>query len=811
MKPLHLTLSLICALSSVAWAQDTAPADDTGATDEVDPSEDTGSEDTEAPAEEMPVGEVAVAEDASASDDVPGDEAWWDDESLVVTVETEGGVPRVAGSAHVIGEEELERHEYNDIHQVLATVPGVYVRGEDGFGLRPNIGLRGANSDRSAKITLMEDGILLAPAPYAAPAAYYFPMTTRMVGVEVFKGASATRHGPNTIGGALNLLTRPVPTEPSFGLDVAGGNYRTLKIHGFGGTGGERWGILAEGVHLGTEGFKELDGGGPTGFVHDEFMLKAIGTTDPERTVVHTFELKGGYTFENSHETYLGLTLDDFDATPLRRYAASQDADMRWNRTQAEASWIMRAGTSFDLRTVAYHHYLDRAWTKLNRFRGGPDLHTLLQNPYGGQAAVYMAILRGEEDTLTEDQQLMIGTNDRQYHSFGVQSVGHWRTSGSLINSQLEFGLRVHGDIVDRFQYEDPFAMVGGDLVRTEDPTLVNTDSRATAVAVAAHIHEDLGIGRFRLTPGMRLEAIGTTLVDQGEPRPEADWTVVPLPGIGMLAEVIPEFNLFGGIHRGFSPVAPGSPAGTKPESAINYEAGGRLDWFGTRAEAVGFFNDYSNFTGQCTISSGCTDEELDTQFNAGRVFVWGLEAMLGHDVLLPHDMVFSVGGAYTYTGSSFRNDFVSGFPQFGRVQVGDELPYVPKHQGSMHATFTHPRFSATVNANLRGAMRDQAGQGPYSPTTDVPFGYRLDFAADALITRQVKVYVNVNNFTNAAVLESWRPFGARPSMPFQFIAGIKLGLGGAQHMLDPVADPVEELDEVVRGPVVPEPVSETL
>ena len=52
----------------------------------------------------------------------------------------------------VISEQELDRYEATDIHQVLARVPGVYVRGEDGFGLRPNIGLRGANSDRSAKV-----------------------------------------------------------------------------------------------------------------------------------------------------------------------------------------------------------------------------------------------------------------------------------------------------------------------------------------------------------------------------------------------------------------------------------------------------------------------------------------------------------------------------------------------------------------------------------------------------------------------------------------------------------------------------------
>jgi outer membrane receptor for Fe3+-dicitrate len=121
------------------------------------------------------------------------------------------GTPRVAGSAHRVDEETLERFEYDNVERVLAEVPGVSTRGEDGYGLRPNIGMRGASSDRSAKVTLMEDGVLFAPAPYAAPAAYYFPMSTRLVGVEVFKGPAATRFGPQTVGGAINLLTRRVP------------------------------------------------------------------------------------------------------------------------------------------------------------------------------------------------------------------------------------------------------------------------------------------------------------------------------------------------------------------------------------------------------------------------------------------------------------------------------------------------------------------------------------------------------------------------------------------------------------------------
>ena len=77
-----------------------------------------------------------------------------------------------SGSATLIDELALEKMEYDDIHRVLANVPGVNIRQEDGYGLRPNIGFRGVTPERSKKINILEDGVLIGPAPYSAPAAY---------------------------------------------------------------------------------------------------------------------------------------------------------------------------------------------------------------------------------------------------------------------------------------------------------------------------------------------------------------------------------------------------------------------------------------------------------------------------------------------------------------------------------------------------------------------------------------------------------------------------------------------------------------
>ena len=92
---------------------------------------------------------------------------------------------KVTGSAQYIDELELEKFEYADIQQILRQIPGVSLQIEDGYGLRPNISIRGVATERSGRITLLEDNVLIAPAPYSAPSAYYFPTSGRMTGFEV--------------------------------------------------------------------------------------------------------------------------------------------------------------------------------------------------------------------------------------------------------------------------------------------------------------------------------------------------------------------------------------------------------------------------------------------------------------------------------------------------------------------------------------------------------------------------------------------------------------------------------------------------
>jgi outer membrane receptor protein involved in Fe transport len=152
------------------------------------------------------------------------------------------------------------RRVATDINQLLKTVPGTYIREEDGYGLRPNIGIRGATSERSAKITLMEDGVLIAPAPYAAPEAYYFPTLARMQAVEMLKGAAQLRYGPQTTGGVVNLVSTPHPRTQEGRLQlVYGQDHQTDMLASYGGTAWRIWIQSGDRPAL-QRGFKSLIG-----------------------------------------------------------------------------------------------------------------------------------------------------------------------------------------------------------------------------------------------------------------------------------------------------------------------------------------------------------------------------------------------------------------------------------------------------------------------------------------------------------------------------------------------------------------------
>jgi Fe(3+) dicitrate transport protein len=290
----------------------------------------------------------------------------------VMVVGTAEAATELPGAAQILSGEPLRQRQmgFDDINRILRPIPGLNIQDEEGFGHRPNIGMRGSGTDRSSKITLMEDGVLIAPAPYSAPAAYYFPFSGRMEAIEVRKGSSQIKYGPNTVGGALNLVSTSVPHAFRLRAKVEGGQHGSGKLYAHAGDGIGRFGWLVETYQGMSSGFKDLDGGGDTGFRLQDYHGKLRFSSSAGARVYQLVELKLGATDEDSDETYLGLTEDDFRATPRRRYAASQLDVFEAAHRQVQLRHFAALSEHLDLTTTAWHNGFERRWYKLESVLG---------------------------------------------------------------------------------------------------------------------------------------------------------------------------------------------------------------------------------------------------------------------------------------------------------------------------------------------------------------------------------------------------------------------------------------------------------
>ena len=695
------------------------------------------------------------------------------------------GLPDIPGSATYISPRELEKFSYFDINRTLRMVPGVNIQEEDGFGLRPNIGMRGTGVERSSKITIMEDGILMAPAPYSAPAAYYFPTVGRMQGIEVVKGSSQVKFGPYTTGGAINFISSQIPSSFQGRLHLMGGNFGNRLLHANVGHSFQNYGFLVETFQTSADGFKQLADGSDTGFDKQDYLIKFKINTNSTARFYQALTIKAAQTTETSNETYLGLTEQDFEADPYQRYAASQRDQMNTQQQQYMVRHNIIFNKHLDLTTSLYRNEFSRNWYKLDKVKPGAEsssvsISDILSDPGQNQAAY--DIVRGASSS--NPDALSLKNNNRNYYSQGLESILGIQFEGRNISHEMELGLRVHYDQVDRFQWVDLYQMDQGVLELTEKGEPGTESNRVEeANAVAAFLQYQLKWGNFTAIPGLRYESMQLSREDYGKNDPQRTGSELSnrenqvdvwIPGIGFDYKFSQNISAFAGIHKGFSP--PGSKEGTNPESSVNYELGLRMNEQFLAGQAVLFYNDYSNLLGADLAAAGGTGSA--NNFNGGEVNVRGLELQMTYNLvknnLSPLNIPLTV--SYTYTDAVFQNTFESDFEAWGNVEKGDHLPYLANHQLGLLLGLEYNNLMLNASGKFVSEMLTKAGQGeiPDSQKTDAQ--YVVDLSGNYLLTKNLTLFANVNNLFNQVYVVAMRPAGLRPGMPRAFTLGIKAG-----------------------------------
>ncbi len=676
-------------------------------------------------------------------------------------------ISELPGSAHLVSAEELAKFEFVDINRMVRAVPGLYLLEEDGYGLRPNLGIRGSGSGRSSKLSLMEDGVLIAPTPYSAPEAYYFPTAGRLDSIEVLKGPGTLKYGPFTVGGAVNMLSTPIPEATEGMVQLEAGQFGETRLHSYYGTSTDNTGWLLETHQQQADGFRDIDRADSADIAKEDYLLKGRLNSSADAVYQQQLDIKLQYSEEESGMSYLGLTDADFDKDPNRRYGISALDEMQNRHSTVQLNHSIALSDSFALHTQAYYNKFKRDWFKVS-------LGGLIDDANGGDADA-QAVLEG-----LADYDFGIKHNNRKYEARGLQLSADWQLATGDIDHDLTFGLRRHWDEVDRFQPTENFSQMDGELVFQDISAPSSSNNRVEeAEATSFFIYDDIRLAeKLTLTAALRYEDVETeqqryndqARSEKGSSKSNSldEW----MPGLGLVYDVNEQLSLLAGVHRGFAPPGAGSDDGVGAELSTNYEAGARFNSGNLYGEVIGFFSDYENTVQNCSIAVPCPDGADSGSYQLGESEIKGLEASIGGEWVLTNGWMLPVRASYTYTDAEITKD-----SDGGDLLAGDNFAYLPENVFALSAGLDS---GAAWRLNLTAAYQDEmcASTGCNRGGTD-KFDYTeslwvLDAAAHYDFSEDLSGYLKVDNLFDEQAIVNRGPDGARANRPRTATLGMK-------------------------------------
>ena len=690
-----------------------------------------------------------------------------DDEVESVTIiGTKDDVKDLAGSGAVISNDDLQKAMDTDIQKILTAVPGVYMRTEEGYGLRPNISIRGTAIERSGKVTIMEDGVLVAPSPYTSSSAYYFPTTGRIHSVEVLKGPAVVSQGPQTIGGAINLISTPIPEVNSGKFVQEIGENGMARTHAYYGATQGNFGALVEVHEHSSDGFDSIANvGGDTGFDKSDLMIKARYSSGN-----HTVTFKRVDIDENSDQSYVGLSQVSFMANPRMRYGATAYDEMMNDGEQTSLTYVGDFD-NFDVVFTSWQNDYHRDWFKVSDFNNDKehgeqdDINELISDANNGSANA-QAILDGQLPVEIEYKH-----NNRYYTNEGYQ----FTVSTEIGVHALTVGYRDMEDSESRIQaheYADQAA--DGSLSPLYGYVgLSGSNNRLRESSATSYYLEDtMDFGKLAVTVGFRSEEYDQRHRRWGEGA-GPNLTAVRITSVrdtfaendhntssfGATYDLNDTTTLVAGFHEGMTPMF-----GADPEEADNMELGVRYSEGTTNIEAFYFASDYSRLAAECTLVSGAScDADESAVFSGGEAEVSGLEFSGSWMLQGDNGVMYPISVNYTSTDATFKNSSDSDY--FGTVAAGDDLPYIPDSQSSIVVGFINDN-GLSGNARLVnvGSSCSLAACGTYNEIEEHSY---LDLSLRKALNDSMSVYLILENTLDSEDLISRAPSeGARSQKP---------------------------------------------
>lgn len=592
----------------------------------------------------------------------------------------------VPGSFDIVDEKKLEEKRPFSIKEALSEVPGInIVQSEDPIGLALNIGVRGMDPRRTSRTLLMEDGVPLFLAPYGDPSAHYATPMEMLERIEVVKGSGQILYGPQTVGGMINFVTKPVPRN-GFAGSLTGviGNNDYKSAHVSLGTGNETGGFMVDGLKRTGDGIRD-------NHKFDVEMLTFKG--ELKLTEQQSLIAKVSRYEEQSNVSETGLGLLEYNEDKFQAPTGKKDQFFH-ERTAVHLKHIFDITPDAKLSTQAYYTYSNRASRRL--LSSDDDVGGILS----GRSRISS---NGTALAATEaNANLADGAwRPRQYKVWGFEPRLDFKHTLFGLDSDAVVGFRYHEEDITRRKYE----FEGGPLSLNDTIAVGEFDERIKnkVEAKSYYLQNTFYTGDWSITPGLRYEdyTIKTSVqtADDGFASGKKSPNEL-LPGIGLAWNGISNTTFFTGVHRGFAPPRPDRDLvdnvvdRTTAELSTNYELGFRSKYYkGINVASTLFYTDFDDIV----VKSGA-----DGQFaNAGKAEMAGLEIAgrvdFGTIYDTPHN--FYVTGSYTNTFTAkLKNDITDAGEFEGGANKGARLAYAPKHVASLNFGYSHP---VGINARI--------------------------------------------------------------------------------------------------------------
>ena len=644
----------------------------------------------------------------------------------------------------IVTGEAIDAWEPRLLADALTTQPGISLYDDLGSPFKLNLSTRGFSAGPVVGlppgISVFLDGVR-QNEPDAAEVNFDLLPMEHVQRVELLSG-SGSLLGPNSLGGAVNLITRrgngPLDAE----VEASGGSYGSYSAEAsVGGLTGGGWDYYVAGGYENEDGWRQATGAeNLNAFVN-------LGRRDAQRGI--SFQAFGA---ESRAETAGSLPESIFEISPRTNFTTGDFEDL--NQLQASVSGYTPLGNS----RGAFTAYARRTRAERFNVNQAPD------------------------------------NNVRSFTANGTLGGNvdwRWTTPRPNGSFSLRFGAdgasnSVHIQLIEE-SFTDP-----------SDQTL-NTDVRSPSYDVAGYALADLRINKVTFSGGFRFDYIHIPFEDVLDPTADTTNSFSRLsPRGGVSLELGAGASIYGSVGQSFRapavlelacadetaacplPFALGDDPPLDPVVATTIEVGGQLlrgpAILSASAYRTNVRDDISFIQSEAAVFEGFFD-------NIGTTRREGVEVALQ---VIPTEQL-SMYANYAFTRATFRtaaeifsiradDDFATA-PLAGdnNVQPGDRLPLVPDHQVKIGGLLSLPvglQFGADVRYIgqqwFRGDEANETSQLKGYVVANLRAGFsRANWELSAIVTNafdnQAAVFGTFNENRQTGALERFlTPMNAR-------------------------------------------------